>query len=102
MGLASCGSAAKRLTSKPSATLNDWRSISGSGSGTLASRWARAGASAARNSRETIVYRMVGGWLGEGSTGGQLPDLFFLRQNERVELRDLAGVLALLVLAEAE
>src|SRR4051794_4419920 len=100
MGLASFGSAAKRLTSKPSATLNERRSISGSGSGTLASRWARVGTSIVRNRRQTIVYRMVGGWLGEGSTGGQLPDLFFLRLYERVELRDLAGVLALLVLAE--
>src|SRR5262245_61773756 len=50
MGLASSGSAANRLTSNPSATWNDLRSISGSGSGTLASRWAnRAGAPTRRD-----------------------------------------------------
>src|SRR5439155_23259567 len=42
------GSAAQRVTSNPGATMNDLRSISGSGSGILASCWARAadGASA--------------------------------------------------------
>src|SRR5205814_108806 len=58
MGLARRGSAAKRLTSKPSATLKLLRSISGAGSGTLAP--ACPGAGAAGISRK-MAPRRVGG-----------------------------------------
>ena len=56
IGLASSGSAANRFTSNPGATMNDLRSISGSGSGTLASRWAyREGTPARRESSARVA-----------------------------------------------
>ena len=41
-------------------------------------------------------------FVGVGHGHAQLGDFFFLRGDERIELRNLAGVLALLVLAETE
>src|SRR5437764_10366309 len=110
--------------------MNDWRSISGSGSGTLASRWASAADGNSAKSRAGRYRRMgespigvpraarppvlgremhTGGRAARGTRAGslqeclpQLLDLRFGLAHERVELGHLLGVLPLLVLAEPE